>query len=76
MLGLKQPQAHNVEALPEEGWVSLPGSSSGDELHHGLQEQFLVLSTGENLPEGQPQGTPHGPHQGAKEGVHRVSPAL
>lgn len=75
VLRFQQPQPHNGEALPQQCWVSLPGGGSGDQLHHGLQEQLLVLGAGENLPEGQPQGTPHGPHQGSKERLNRLSPA-
>lgn len=75
-LRLQQPQAHNVEALSQQGWVCLASRGSGDQLHHGLQEQLLVFSAGENLPEGEPEGAPHGPHQGAKKGLHRLSPTM
>ncbi len=71
----QQPQPHNGEALPQQCWVSLPGCGSGDQLHHGLQEQLLVLCAGEHLPEGEPQGAPHGPDQGSEERLNRLSPA-
>ena len=66
---LEQPQPHNVEALPEESGVGLAGSGGGDQLHHGLQEQLLVLCAGQNLPEGQAKGPPHGPDQCSKQGL-------
>ena len=75
ILRFQQPQAHDIEALPQESRVCLAGSGRGDELHHGCQEQLFVFGTGQNLPESQAQGPPHGPHQSAKKGLHWLSPA-
>ena len=71
---LKQPQAYNVQALPEQGRVCGPCSGSGDQLHHGLQKQLLVVCAVQHLAVRQAQSTPHGPHQRPKRRLNSFSP--